>query len=193
MLFQTIFKDRFERMPGAWQRFHEVSGVHHYKGAAKVVRGSGAFVWLAAGLLGLPQTSDVVLNMRLEADGDGERWQRRFGNHEFSTRLSPARGEARYCLYESYGPFRFCVELIPEHGSVHWHLKKWWLAGLPLPGFTVPKSRTREFTDDKGRYCFEIELEIALMGRLIAYKGWLQPDDSAGLEGELVQQNEDQT
>ena len=115
MLFQTIFKDRFERMPGAWQRFHEVSGVHHYKGAAKVVRGSGAFVWLAAGLLGLPQTSDVVLNMRLEADGDGERWQRRFGNHEFSTRLSPARGEARYCLYESYGPFRFCVELIPEH------------------------------------------------------------------------------
>lgn len=175
MLFAEIFGRSFHDLPEGWQRFHHVSSTHQFEGFAEVKRGRGLFISLLAKLLDLPVADRVPVRLTLIKDGEGERWLRLFGSSELNTKLLPAKGEAPFALYEIYGPFRFCVELHVKDETVEWTLINWWFLGVPLPKMVLPISRTVETVDAQGRYCFDIDLEIPLFGRLIAYRGWLDP------------------
>ena len=52
------------------------------------------------------------------------------------------------------------------------------LLGLPLPPFMLPPIRTRESERD-GRYQFEVEAGLPLIGLLVRYEGWLERGSSA--------------
>ncbi len=175
MLFCSIFGKDFYKLPATWQQFHTVENCHVYEGMSAVERGEGLFVGLLCRALGFPPTSEVPVRLIVERRGEGERWQRVFGSSGFSTTLIAARGEGPICLYECLFPFRFCVELIASDNQVSWRLVRWWFLGLPLPRFLMPRSQTVEFVDEKGRYSFDIQLDIAFFGPLIAYRGWLLP------------------
>ena len=173
MLFREIFRLRFDEMPKVWRQFHTVSGNHCYHGKAEVVRGRGLLTGVLAWLLKLPPTSHVPIELTIEKSNQGEVWCRQFGAYNFSTLLSPAKGETPLCLYETYFPFRFCVALQVDEASVQWTLYDWWFLGVKLPKALVPISKTIEYVDNEGRYAFDIDLHIRFLGPLIAYKGWL--------------------
>ena len=175
MLFRFIFGPRFDRLPAAWQQFHSVKDRHIYEGEAEVARGTGFVASVLCLLLRLPQTGAVPVQLVLEKEGKGERWARTFGASSFETRLSPAHSERGYFLYERFFPFCFFVELEVVGETVGWHLRGWRFFGVPLPRLFIPKSKTVERVDAEGRYQFDIELSLPLFGRLIAYQGWLLP------------------
>ncbi len=172
-------------MPLVWQRFHSVEGPRCFKGEAAVVRGRGVVSRVVATLLRLPPAGRVPVVICVEARGGREYWQRRFGNSEFSTCLSPASAaqinDGRLRLQEAFGPICFQVRLVVAGGDearrVNWELVGWSLFGVPLPRGLVPKSKTAEFVDEQGRYAFDIDLEMRGFGRLIGYRGWLDVGD----------------
>ncbi len=176
MLFKTIFDASFDQMPEIWRRFHTVHDKHVYRGQAEVIAGSGMFIGLLAWMLRLPPSSQVPVQLTLERCETGEIWKRQFGASQFSTILRPSKGETKYSLYESYGPITFCVSLAPDQDKleVSWSLIDWWLFGVKLPRFLLPLSKTVEKIDSQGRYAFSIDLEVRFLGRLIAYRGWLE-------------------
>ena len=52
------------------------------------------------------------------------------------------------------------------------------LLGVPLPGFMSPSVCTFESERD-GRYHFEVEASLPLLGRIVRYVGWLDREDDA--------------
>ena len=51
------------------------------------------------------------------------------------------------------------------------------LLGVPLPRFMLPSVFTFE-SECEGRYRFEVEASLPVLGRIVRYVGWLQADAS---------------
>jgi hypothetical protein len=43
----------------------------------------------------------------------------------------------------------------------------------------APRSDTREFVDDLGRFRFDVAIGLPLIGQLAHYRGWLEPKVTA--------------
>jgi len=177
-LFQRLFTTRFNSMPLPWQIFHKAVGQHEFEGESEVLRGESLILQLLATLLRLPSTSQVPIKLVIEKKGEGERWSRYFGKSYFSTYLylddKNKPYEEHFYLRERFGPLCFGLVLSIEDETVFWRIDRWWFFSVPLPKFFAPRSQTKEFIDAKGRYAFDIDLSVPLLGRLIAYRGWLK-------------------
>lgn len=46
---------------------------------------------------------------------------------------------------------------------------------LRLPRFMRPWTRAQERVDDLGRFTFDVEIGLPGIGRLVRYRGWLDP------------------
>jgi hypothetical protein len=44
---------------------------------------------------------------------------------------------------------------------------------VPIPRLLMPRIRATERTDAAGRHVFDVEIGLPLIGRLVAYRGWL--------------------
>lgn len=195
-LFGMLFQKTYLTLPGAWQRLHDVKRQRVFEGEASVRRGRNVFAKGLATVLRLPPSSDVPIRFVVEplagveagtgSRPGGERWQRWFGTFEFTTNLYVHRsfqpevmddktreGSNKVYLEEQFGKFRFAICLTVIADEVHWSVTDWWLAGVRLPRWLMPVSQTKEFVDEQGRYRFDIDLSLPVIGRLIAYKGWL--------------------
>ncbi len=51
----------------------------------------------------------------------------------------------------------------------------WQVGRIKLPLFLAPKSETREFVGDDGRFHFDVAIRVPLVGLLAHYRGWLVP------------------
>lgn len=176
-LFQRLFKTQFQTMPKPWQIFHTAIGHHEFEGEAEVIRGKNIILQALATLLRLPPTSKVPVKLVIEKQGLGESWARYFGKSFFSTVLyldeKKETAEDGFYLRERFGPLCFGIVLTVEDKTVVWSIDRWWFFHIPLPKFFAPRSKTKEFVDDEGRYAFDIDLSVPFLGRLIAYRGWL--------------------
>ena len=52
----------------------------------------------------------------------------------------------------------------------------WSMGPVPLPRFLAPMTRAREWVDDEGRFRFDVEIGLALIGPIVRYTGWLLPE-----------------
>ena len=51
----------------------------------------------------------------------------------------------------------------------------WRIGRMRLPLFLAPKSETREFSGDDGRFHFDVAIRLPIVGLLAHYRGWLEP------------------
>lgn len=178
-VFERVFQAQYQRMPESWQRFHHVVDEHCYMGEAEVRRGGGLASRLLCGLMRLPKSGKVPVVLRLTKEGQGERWHRRFGDSCFESCLTAAGSleseRDGHHIQERLGFLSFFIRLEVKDQQVHWHIDSWRFAGVALPRFLMPLSRTVEAQDAEGRYQFDIDLSLMGGGRLIAYRGWLLP------------------
>jgi len=66
---------------------------------------------------------------------------------------------------------RFALNL--DHESIDWQLKSARWVCLPIPRFLFGKVMAR-CASENGRYTFQIDTRLPLIGRLVAYRGWLE-------------------
>ena len=61
-----------------------------------------------------------------------------------------------------------------EPGQVFHYPYRWRLAGIPMPKALLPTGSTFE-TEADGRFAFDIDIALPLIGRIVAYRGTLRP------------------
>jgi uncharacterized protein DUF4166 len=172
-LYRRLLGERFERLPARVRELHDVTGASVWTGRADVERGRSLPSRMVATLFGLPPDGrDQTLRVTFQVDGDREIWSRVFGKAVFRS----VQYERGGLLRERVGPSTFVFALETSADGMALKLRAVRFLGVPLPRFLAPSVRTFESERD-GRYQFEVEASLPLLGRIVQYVGWLEKAD----------------
>lgn len=173
-LFCTLFAPSdWSQLAPAVQRMHAEGDVVQASGSADVDGETHLFARLLRRLLTLPEPGvGQAIAVTIERHPTHERWSRHFlRGHMHSTLRADRHGR----LYERLGPVTLHFALYRDDDAIEWQLQSVRLLGLPLPrmlcGTVLSRSSMRE-----GRYAFDIDTRLPWIGRLVAYRGWLEID-----------------
>ena len=169
-LYRRLLGARFDELPPRVRELHDVTGTSVWAGRADVERGA---------LAGGPHGGDAVraaargtrpgVARDVHAGRRPELWTRRFGNAVFRS-LQYERGGL---LNERVGPSTFVFALATSPDGMALKLRGVRFLGVPLPSFLAPTVATFE-SEREGRYHFEVEASLPLLGRIVRYQGWLE-------------------
>ncbi len=169
-LYRRLLGERFETLPPRVRELHDVVGASTWSGRADVERGRSLAARVVATLFGLPPAGhDQALRVTFQVDGNREIWSRMFGNAVFRS----VQYERGGLLNERVGPSTFVFALDTSADGMALVLRGVRFLGVPLPRFLAPSVRTFESERD-GRYRFEVEASLPLLGRIVRYVGWLE-------------------
>jgi hypothetical protein len=169
-LYRRLLGERFEALPLRVRELHDVAGASVWAGRADVERGQSPASRLVATLFGLPPAGrDQALRVTFEPVDGREIWSRAFGNAVFRS-IQYERGGL---LRERVGPstFIFALDTSPEGMALK--LLGVRFLGIPLPRPLAPSVCTFE-REREGRYHFEVEASLPVLGRIVRYEGWLE-------------------
>ena len=171
-LFPTLLNMAWHDLPGSVRAMHGAAPRIVARGEADV-QGDGNLIARALRcLLQLPSPGPAqALEVRIERDGQHETWTRRFAHGQMQSTLSANASATQ--LLEKLGPVTLRFTLRPDTHGVAWHLSGARVLGLPVPrgwlGTVLSHSGERE-----DRYAFTIDTQLPWIGRLVAYRGWLE-------------------
>lgn len=173
-LFRAALGELWHELPPAVRRMHSVQDIESFSGRAEVTRGTSILARLAAAFFRFPKAgTDVPLTITKSRTSSGEIWERNFAGRVFRSYLTPS-GPGRY--KERFWLFNYEQDLPVLNATLHLPVRRGWFAGIPLPRFLLPASRSREFAVD-GQFRFDVGLHAPLGGGLIVrYQGWVEPD-----------------
>ena len=171
-LYRRLLGERFEHLPARVRELHDLTGRSMWTGSADVERGRSLPSRMIATLFGLPPAGrDQALRVTFQVAGDREIWSRAFGNAVFRS----VQYERGGLLRERVGPSTFVFALDVSPDGMALKLKGARLLGVPLPRFMSPSVFTFESERD-GRYHFEVEASLPVLGRIVRYVGWLEQE-----------------
>ena len=174
-LYRRLLGTAWEHLPKSVRALHDGRHSIRAEGRADIERGGHPFARAAAWLFGFPtQGIDVPVSVSFERDAAGETWHRHFGTTAFRSHHSSRGGRWRHLLVERFGPLTFGLALVVDKDRLHFVVRRWSLLGVVLPLRWAPVSRACEYEAD-GRFRFDIDLGHPLAGRIVRYRGWLQP------------------
>lgn len=113
------------------------------------------------------------LEFSIERSGSREIWTRNFSGSIMCSVLDPSSGRLR----ERLGPMAFLFDLHRDGDAIDWQLRGTRLLGIPLPRWISGDVLSRSGSRD-GRYAFEVDVRMPLIGTLVAYRGWLEIVDA---------------
>jgi hypothetical protein len=169
-LYQRVMGERFETLPLAVRKMHEVLRDEGASGEAEVTGAANALGALVARIMRFPPAGRYPLHVAFTENGGVERWTRAFGPHTFTSVLSEEAGS----LTERFGPLRFRFDLPSDRGGLEMKMTGWSAWCLPLPLFLAPRSCAREWQEG-GRFHFDVPIALPLVGNIVHYRGWLTP------------------
>ena len=169
-LYRRLLGARFEQLQVRVREVHDVTDTSVWTGRADVERGRSLAARVVATLFGLPPTGrDQALRVTFQVDGDLEIWSRAFGNAVFRS----VQYERGGLLRERVGPSTFVFALETSGEGLALKLQGVRFLGVPLPWLMAPSVYTFESERD-GRYHFEVEASLPVLGRIVRYEGWLE-------------------
>ena len=147
-----------------------MTATSRWSGRADVERGRGLAARLVAWMLGLPpEGRKQALSVTFEPIEGREIWTRMFGASVFRSVQDDQGG----LLRERAGPVVFLFALETSGEGLALILRGVRVFGVPLPHFMHPLVRTFESERD-GRYRFDVEGSLPLIGPIVRYAGWLE-------------------
>ena len=172
-LYRRLLGARFEHLPARVRELHDVTGTSVWTGRADVERVASLPSRMTATLFGLPPAGrDQALRVTFKADGEREIWARAFGNAVFRS----VQYERGGLLRERVGPSTFVFALDTSADGMALKLQGVRFLSVPLPRFLAPTVFTFESERD-GRYHFEVEASLPVLGRIVRYAGWLEKNN----------------
>jgi len=166
----------FDGLPRAVRDLHDGAARGIFRGVAKVERGSGLIARLAAWLFGFPAAGESIpIEVVIEASGDREIWRRDFGGRRFQSELTLGRGRDDRLLVERFGAARVGLALVVEENRLRIIPRRMSVFGVPFPAALLPRGESYESEID-GRFWFDVEINLPLIGLVVRYKGWLSAD-----------------
>ena len=174
-LYQRVLGDAYAQLPASLQALHAPGAARRWQGRARVERGTGLLSWLLGRLFGFPAAADdVPVSVEFSAEAGGERWTRSFGGHRFSSLQTEGRGRDEALLVERFGAVSVGLALVVGGGRLQLMPRRWSVLGIPLPRALLPGDNSFEYDVD-GQFVFDVEIGAPLVGRIVHYRGTLQP------------------
>jgi hypothetical protein len=174
-LFPVLLGEQWHALPLPLRRMHGDAARVLARGEADVEGATHLPARMLRRMLGLPAPGRAQpLELTIERRDGHETWTRRFAAIRMRSQLvrSP-RGDQ---LHERLGPVTLYFELRREGNAIDWQLRGGRLLGLPLPRACFGSVFSRSGLQGD-RYAFHIDARLPLLGRLVAYRGWLEPTD----------------
>ncbi len=175
-LYRRLLGAAWDRLPEPLRRMHEPGGGMVAQGRATVEGAGNAAARLIARTFGFPPAgADVAVRVRFTPTAQGERWERDFAGWRFVSHQAEGRDRSDRLLAERFGPFTFGLALVLDGDRLRLVPRRWSLLGLPLPLALMPGGEAFETVED-GRFRFHVEIGLPLVGRIVRYRGWLEPE-----------------
>ncbi|HEX8470674.1 MAG TPA: DUF4166 domain-containing protein, partial [Brevundimonas sp.] len=172
-LFARAIGPVFDSLPEPIRALHETTGRSVWRGTASVEGAANLVAGLIARVFGFPQDGEgVSVDVCIEAERDQSVWRRNIGASRFLSRLSSPKPGGR--VVESFGPLDFDIVLRPEEGRLIYGVEGWRMLGFPMPKAWAPTTATHEQIDAEGRFSFDVEIGLPVVGRMVRYRGWLE-------------------
>ncbi len=178
-LYSILLGNETSSLPGPIRDVHLGFITARFGGGAAVKRGNNPISQLAGWLFGMPKASaSTPVTITITPDELGERWQRIFGARRFSSHMSIVERGDQKLLRESFGPFLFDFRVDCNDERLTLSHMRTQLFGMPWPKFLGPRVRAEERIE-RGRFIFDVRIDLPLAGLLVHYTGWLLPLSTA--------------
>ncbi len=170
----------FEALPPAVRAMHDFSvGTLTAKGRASVERGRGPLSALIAAVIGFPKAvAETPVTVTFERCGKAEVWTRTFGEQSFHSLQYAGTGPSFGLVVEAFGPLACGMAMVMDEGRMRLVIRRWTAFGLPMPPWLMPRITAHEREED-GRFRFHVDIGHPLCGRIVRYRGWLEPIEAA--------------
>jgi hypothetical protein len=159
-------------MPAAWRALHD-SGNAIWQGRCLC---EPAETWAGRAISWLFQfpkaDAGAPISVEFTLRDGGEIWTRRIGGRVMRSHQYIAARTPPGMVVEQFGPLAFDLALPVEDGRVTLVLNGARFLGVPLPRWSWPRVTAFESGED-GRFRFDVEIGLPLVGRLVRYRGWL--------------------
>jgi|SRR5690348_14731110 len=173
-LFPMLLAGEWDALDEPVRRMHGDAPHLHARGEADVGGATNPMARLLRRILGLPSPgARRPLGFSIERNGHRESWQRDFSGSLMRSVLDRRGGFLR----ERLGPMAFLFELRRSGNAIDWKLRGTRFVGVPLPRWMSGDVLSRSGSLD-GRYAFEVDVQMALIGTLVSYRGWLEIVDA---------------
>ena len=172
--FQRALGPDFAKLPAALQCFHSSDPPYRFHGRARVEHGRGILPAIAIKSGGFPpQTTDTAITITVTPSSVSETWERMFGTHKTTSELRYDTAES--AIIERFGTLTCTLVPALNDGVLNVAVVRASVLGIPLPRFISPRSESREWQDEQGRFCFDIAAYLGRDRLLVRYSGWLEP------------------
>lgn len=170
-LYRRVLGEQFDALPEVLRRFHTIPGGGAAGGTLRVQRGRGWLRNALASLLGLPRAgTEVPVQLRVQVDGDRERWVRSFRGQPVVS-LQWARDGL---LMERAGLFSFSCRLVVAGPRLVFDFQRAWVAGVPLPRLFAPFVESYLDAEENGWWLL-VRIFAPVLGEIVSYEGWIEP------------------
>ncbi|HRD76878.1 MAG TPA: DUF4166 domain-containing protein, partial [Hyphomicrobiaceae bacterium] len=157
------------------RRLHAFEGACRYSGTASVEGAGNSVAWAIARLFGFPKaTPRIEVEVQFTRVNGVETWRRRFAGAAFASTQEIGRGRNEGLLIERFGPLAFGLAVTEQGGRLGLEVRRWTLLGVPMPRRLAPWTRASEH-DAGDRFNFDVEIGLPIVGRLVRYRGHLEP------------------
>ncbi len=174
-LYRRLLGDAYAVLPVPIQTMHDLNHTLAAEGRATVERGTNLVARaIAAAFRFPPAARDIPVKVDFARRDGREIWRRDFAGHRFSSTQQEGRGRFDRLLCERFGPFCFGIALVCSPARLDLVLRGWSLFGIPLPLRLAPVGAAHERVED-GRFRFDVEIRLRLIGLIVRYQGWLVP------------------
>lgn len=169
-LYQRILGPAFSELPETTRRLHRGMPAIVAEGEALVQPASSPFNRLLARCLGMPVVAGTVpLRVVIEQRNGREYWSRHFAGKTMRSEMREVGG----LIAESFGPFSIRMGLMAHAEGLDMERVDGRFLGVPIPSSLLPRIKAEERVDGEGKHLFLVEIDLPLLGRLVAYRGHL--------------------
>ncbi len=173
-------RDACAVLPAPIRALHDNVSRARWAGRAEVVGAANPLAFIAARIVGTPHAAqDVDVEVEFEVRDGVERWRRSFAGRPFVSLQHAGTGTDTGTVIERFGALAFALRNTLDREGLSQEIAAAYVLGIRLPRFLWPRVHARERIDAQGRFTFDVDIAMPLLGRLVAYKGWLMPTSPA--------------
>ena len=174
-LYRHVLGSAWDRLPAPIRHLHSVTSSASFVGRCDVERGRHPLARIIAALIGFPSAgAGQSIEVRLDAEANGERWVRTIGGRTFSSRQCAGRGAAAWLVTERFGAVAVDMALVATDQGLRYVVRRWRALGIRLPLWLGPRSCALESAEN-GSFAFDVAISHRFTGLIVRYRGVLSP------------------
>jgi hypothetical protein len=167
-------------LPVPIRALHDNVSRARWFGRADIEGTSNTLAFVAARIVGIPRAArNVSVTVEFEVRDGVERWRRSFAGKPFVSLQYAGAGPDAGTVIERFGALSFALRNTLDGEGLSHEIAAAYALGIRLPRPLWPRVHARERVDDQGRFTFDVGIAVPLLGRLVAYRGWLTPTSPA--------------